>query len=243
HGRVELCVRDRRPAVVEASGGDRQRAVGELPGRVPGRPALYAGQQGTASRAAARRGVLPVRQRGVGPAAAGGAADAGRHVRLLRHAAGRPAHAGLRRGGRGRRHPRGAGGRRQAAGRPGRQCRRAGGRRGGDAHLPPQLRERRRAGAGAAADDRAEQSDHRLSGQQHAGHHRLRRQPGPHRPHHRQHRQPVLAGDRGGQDPPGHRGRHRRHGLGAAGHAAGRRSEPARGRGGRSARQQRDSAV
>ena len=89
HGRAQLCVRDRRPVVVEASRRRRQRAVGELPGRVSRRPALYAGQQGAAPRAAARRRVLPVRQRGVGLAAAGGAPDAGRILGLLRRAAGR----------------------------------------------------------------------------------------------------------------------------------------------------------
>ena len=89
HGRAQLCVRDRRPVVVEAPRRRRQHAVGELPGRVPRRPALYAGQQGAAPRAAARRRVLPVRQRRVGLAAAGGAPDAGRILGLLRRAAGR----------------------------------------------------------------------------------------------------------------------------------------------------------
>ena len=45
HGRAQLCVRDRRPVVVEAPCRRRQHAVGELPGRVPRRPALYAGQR------------------------------------------------------------------------------------------------------------------------------------------------------------------------------------------------------
>ena len=66
-----------------------------------------------------------------------------------------------------------AGSRRQAAGRAGAKRRRAGGRRRGHADLPPELRERDRAGACAAPDDRAQQQHHGLSGQQHAGHHRL----------------------------------------------------------------------
>ena len=65
--------------------------------------------------------------------------QAGRARRRLRHAAGRAAHAGLRGGRRGRRHPCDAGSRRQAAGRAGAKRRRAGGRRRGHADLPPEL--------------------------------------------------------------------------------------------------------
>ena len=69
--------------------------------------------------------------------------------------------------------------------------------------FPLQVRERRQPGAGAAPDGAAQQSGQRLSRQQHAGGHRLRRQPGAHRggdrPHrraqlHRHRRVPVRSG-------------------------------------------------
>jgi MFS family permease len=63
--------------------GRRHRPVRAVLRRVPRRPALCARQPRAARGAAARRGVLPVRQRRVGPAAAGVAAHARRHGRLL----------------------------------------------------------------------------------------------------------------------------------------------------------------
>ena len=86
HGRAQLCVRDRRPVVVEAPAADSTLSENFL-------GAFRAGLRYTRAsklhRVLLRRRVLPVRQRRVGLAAAGGAPDAGRILGLLRRAAGR----------------------------------------------------------------------------------------------------------------------------------------------------------
>ncbi len=88
--RAELCVRDRGAAVVEAPGDGRQRACrSSFFGAFRAGLRYARASQRAARGAAARGGVLPVRQFGLGAAAAGGAPDAGRHRRLLWRAAGR----------------------------------------------------------------------------------------------------------------------------------------------------------
>ena len=92
-------------------------------------------------------------------------------------------------------------------------------RRDADPRVPAQVRERRQPGAGAAPDGAAQQSGQRLSRQQHAGGHRLRRQPGAHRGGDRPHRRAQLHRHRRGAGALRHCVRHRRAGLAAAGHA------------------------
>ena len=137
--------------------------------------------------------------------------------------------AGLRHCRCGRRDPRGARSRRQAAGQRGGGRSASGGqgragvgvqllraarrrRRDADPRVPAQVRERRQPGAGAAPDGAAQQSGQRLSRQQHAGGHRLRRQPGAHRGGDRPHRRAQLHRHRRGAGALRHCVRHRRAG-------------------------------